>query len=203
MNKYDINIEKYRLNIIYNILYENEFLDIKNKYIERNFNNIVYASAWQKGIEKIIEIFDYIININNNIKLILMSPGYDLENYREYIDFLNNKYPNNIIILGSLNKEKYAEIIKSSLCVLSSTFEETFGCVFSESYYLGIPVIADFRSGAVKEIIDNNFIVNYDNCEEVYEKILFLQNNSSNINIKLNDIFLKDYNVDKWIKLLL
>ena len=77
-----------------------------------------------------------------------------------------NKYSDNIIIHGPVNKEQYTKIIKESLVVLTTTFQETYGCVFAESYYLGTPVIADYRSGGVKEIIDNNYIVNFDNKKE-------------------------------------
>ena len=201
--KYNICIENHRLTIIYNILYEDDFKYIKNCNLSniKNLNNIVYASAWQKGIHKIIEIFDYIIKIDNNIKLILLSPGYDLHNYIEYKKYLIKKYPNNLIILGKLNKYDYANIIKSSLCVLSTSFSETFGCVFSESYYLGTHVIADFRSGALKEIIDNNFIINYDNPNQVYLKIKYLQKNHATLNIKLDEKFLLDTNLKIWLEL--
>jgi hypothetical protein len=204
MQKYDIYIEEYRISVIYNILYEDEFRAIKNTTYPKNINNIVYASAWQKGIEKIIEIFNYIIKIDNSITLTLLSPGYDLDKYIDYQTHLINIYPNNIIILGKLNKSDYARVIKSSLCVLSSTFKETFGCVFSESYYLGTPVIADFRSGAVKEIIDKNYIVNYDNPYEIYIKIKELQeNNIDNMknNIIVNEKFLLHNNLNKWLKI--
>lgn len=205
MKNYNIVIEDYRINIIYNILYENEFIDVKNLEISKNLNNIVYASAWQKGLHKIIEIFDYIIKKDNSIKLLLLSPGYDLCKYNEYKKYLIDTYPNNIIILGKLNKYDYAKTIKSSLCVLSSTFSETFGCVFSESYYLGTPVIADINSGALKEIIDNNYIVNYNNPNEVYLKIKELQDlqkNSNSLNIKLNQKFLLEYNLNNWLNII-
>lgn len=202
MKNFNIFIEENRLNTIYNILYEDDFNEVKNINILKDVNKIVYASAWQKGIEEVIKVFDYIIEHDNSIKLILLSPGYDLDKFIEYKTYLINKYPNNIIILGKLNKYDYANVIKSSLCVLSSTFSETFGCVFSESYYLGTPVIADIKSGAVKEIIDNNYILNYNNPCDVYLKIKELQQNSDNLNISLNEKFLLNHNLKNWIKML-
>jgi glycosyltransferase involved in cell wall biosynthesis len=198
--KYNINIEEGRLNIIYNILYEDEYINVKNQIIEVNKNYITYASAWQKGITHIISIFDYIRTIDNTIKLNLLSPGYDWDNFKNYAKELKDQYGDDIIIHGPVNKDQYCKIIKESLCVLTTTFAETFGCVFAESYYLGTPVIADYRSGAVKEIIDNDYIVNFDNKQETVDKILYIKNNI--YNVKLNDNFMLEYNIHKWINLI-
>ena len=200
--KYNFDIENNRLHIIYNILYDDEFINVKNQNIITNKNYITYASAWQKGIERIIKLFDYINNIDKDLKLVLLSPGYDWKKFKKYSEELKIKYSDNIIIHGPVNKQEYSKIIKESLVILSTTFQETFGCVFAESYYLGTPVIADYKSGAVKEIIDNNYIVNYDNLKEVYDKILFIKNNRDNLNVLLDKKFMLDYNLNLWIKLL-
>lgn len=201
LSKFSVEIENERLNVIYNILYEDEFKNVNNMnnmVTECNKNNIVYASAWQKGIEKVISIFEYVISQNKDFKLILMSPGYDFNKFKDYAKELQDKFKDNITILGPLSKDKYCEVIKSSLCVLSSTFNETFGCVFAESYYLGTPVIADVRSGAIKEIIDNDCIVNYDYPEQVFTKIMDIQKNRDRLNIKLDKKFMLDYNLSLW-----
>lgn len=201
-NNNDFNIEDNRLNIIYNILYEDEYLNIKNQQITVNKNYITYASAWQKGISHVVNIFEYIRKYDNELKLVLLSPGYDWDKFKNYADELKNTYGDNIIIHGPVNKAQYAKIIKESMVVLTTTFQETFGCVFAESYYLGTPVVADYRSGAVKEIIDNNYIVNFDNKNETIEKILYIKNNRENFNVKLNNKFMFEYNINLWLNLL-
>ena len=118
-----------------------------------------------------------------------MNPGYGMENYVHLQEELKQRFPNNIIIHEPLSKKQYSEVIKSALCVLSSKFDETYGCVFAESYYLGTPVIADIRSGAVKEIIDNNFIVNFDEPQEVFSKINHLVSIRDNKKIYLSKKF--------------
>jgi glycosyltransferase involved in cell wall biosynthesis len=202
LKEFGISIEDNRLIVIYNILYEEEFISIKNKHIPVLKNQLVYASAWQKGIEDIISIFEYILQKDSSYILILMHPGYGMEIYENYKKYLLQKFPNNIVIKDSLSKDKYSEIIKESLCVLSSRFNETFGCVFAESYYLGTPVIADIGSGAVKEIIDNYFIVNYNNKEQVFNKIKEISYKRDHMNIKLPDKFLFNENFNKWKSIL-
>ena len=201
-NEYEFNIEDNRLNLIYNILYEDEFINIKNQKILVNKNYITYASAWQKGIEHVISIFDHARKEDNQLKLVLLTPGYDWNNFQKYAKELKNKYSDNIIIHGPVNKEQYTKIIKESLVVLTTTFRETFGCVFAESYYLGTPVIADHRSGAVKEIIDNNYIVNFDNKKETVDKILYIKNNRDSIHVNLDSKFMLEYNLNLWLNLL-
>lgn len=200
---YNITIEEERLNVIYNILYEDEFLSIKNKPSVTITNQLVYASAWQKGIEDVISVFDYIIQKDNTFIMVLMNPGYGMERYDNYISFLKTKYPHNIVIKNSLCKKEYSEIIKESLCVFTSRFNETFGCIFAESYYLGTPVIADIGSGAVKEIIDKNYIVNYDDKEQVFKLIKEIEKKRKYINIQLQEKFLYNKNINIWKNLLL
>jgi hypothetical protein len=192
-------IDKTRQNIIYNILHKNYFLKNNNK--EFNKKHIVYASGWNKGIFKIVDIFDYILTQDSSFKLILMSPGYEYKNYKNYEYYLKNKYPNNIIIYGPVDKLQYSKIIESSGCVLAPSFPETFGCVFAESCYLGTHVICDIKSGAVKEIIGIENVVNYNNVDEVYNKII--SKIESNEKIELNEKFMFDYNFNLWKNILL
>ncbi len=196
LNKMNINDD--RQNIIYNILYTNIFC--KNNYaIEEK--TLVYASAWNKGIKQIVEIFEYILLKDSSFKLILMSPGYEYENYKHYVVYLKNKFKNNIIIYGPLKKNMYFEILQKSSCVLAPSFPETFGCVFSESYFAGTPVICDIKSGAVKEIIGLKNVVNYNNKNDVYKKII--ERITSNEKIELDKKFLLDCNLTMWKNLLM
>jgi glycosyltransferase involved in cell wall biosynthesis len=127
-----------------------------------------------------------------------MSPGYDYRHFKDYEQSLKYKYKDNIVILGPVNKQEYAQVIKTACCVMSSMFQETFGCVFSESYYLGTPVIADKNSGAVIEIIGEENIVNYNNYDEVYNKFMEIKNNRDNLIIDLDEKFSLDYNLKLW-----
>jgi glycosyltransferase involved in cell wall biosynthesis len=203
LNSLELKIAENKLIVIYNILYENEFTSVANKTVSVNKNHIVYASAWQKGIEDVVHLFEKLLNKDNELILVLMNPGYGMDIYNDYKEELKAKFNDNIIIHEPLSKEKYSEVIKSSLCVLSSKFNETFGCIYAESYYLGVPVIADINCGAVKEIIDNNYIVDYNYPDIIFDKISDLKNNQENpITIKLHKKFLFKANFIKWISIL-
>jgi glycosyltransferase involved in cell wall biosynthesis len=198
-----IQFEPSRFEVIYNILYEDDFIEFKNKDFEIDKNVIVFGSAWMKGIDVIIQVFNYIFHRNDKIKLFVLTPGYDYHLWQEYKIYIENAFQDRIKIFGPLDKKSYCEIIRTSLCVLSPVAFETFGCIFAESYYLGTPVIADIRTGAVKEIIDNDYIVDYSIPENVLQKILFLQNNIENIKVKLDEKFLLEENMLLWKKFVL
>ena len=192
---------KNNYHLIYNILYEFEFENvIKKDQKENKYNYIVFASAWNKGIQIIIDLFRILNKVDPTIKLILMCPGYGHERFKEYEKNIKNEFGSNIIIFGSLNKKDYARVISGALCVMTTTFPETFGCVFAESYYLGTPVIADYRSGAPKEFIDNKFIINYNNPNEFIQKIFELK--KSRPQVKLDDKFKLEHNLNSWKKIL-
>jgi glycosyltransferase involved in cell wall biosynthesis len=159
-------------------------------------NKIVFASAWVKNLPVIIKLFRSLLLLSD-VRLELMSPGYEYPAFLEYKKILEDEFKERIFIHGPLKKQDYCKVLKSSICVLAPRFPETFGCVFAESYYLGVPVIADIHSGAVKEIIDNNYIVDYDYPEKVHEKIQLLKTRP---NIQLDEKFLTS--IDKWEELL-
>lgn len=200
--QHSIKIDDNRIKVIYNILYENEFKNANNNNLIINKNNIVFASSWTKNINKIIEIFSYIYNKDKTYKLILMSPGYEDKEYVENVMKSLAHLKNNVVIYGPVPKDKYAEIIKSSLCVLAPRFIETFGSIFAESYYLKTPVICDIESGAVKEIIGKVNVVNYDNKIQVFSKINYIKKYRDRLNIKLDDKFLLKHNLKLWLDLI-
>jgi glycosyltransferase involved in cell wall biosynthesis len=195
-----IIFEENRYKVIYNILYEDDFREFKDAKYKIDKNTLVFGSAWCKGIHQIMDLFRHLVKLNTELKLILLSPGYDYSSHQDYKKQIETEFKEKVIILGPLDKKKYCEVIKTSLCVLSTTWFETFGCIFAESYYLGTPVIASHQSGAIKEIIDNRFIVDYNNPDIVLERIMELQQSSekNNVHIQLDNKFLVEENMFLW-----
>jgi glycosyltransferase involved in cell wall biosynthesis len=189
-------IEENRIHIIPNFIFEDFFQ--KTNHITKKKYQLVYASGWNKGIQHIIRLFDYILTQNNQFTLVLMSPGYEYQKYENLKMWIEETYKNNVIILGPTPKKDYCKVIQESSCVFAPPFPETFGCVFSESYYLGTAVIADQRSGAVVEIIGKENISDYNDLDKTYKKLLEILERNENIQLHNKYIF----NIHTWKKIL-
>lgn len=192
LNQYQFSLETDRINVLPNFIFKEYFK--KRKNIKKNKYQLVYASAWNKGIQHILRIFYFIVQRDPDFELVLMSPGYEYQNYAGLQSQLEKN--SNITILGPTDKDKYCKIIQESACVFAPPFPETFGCVFTEAYYLGTPVIADYRSGAVVEIVGRENIANYDDLEYTYRKLLEIVKKK----VELNPRFLFDIN--RWKQIL-
>ena len=177
---------------IYNALFPELYL--KNN-INKNNNQIIFASNWAKGLDKILNICNKYYQKNNDLKLILIKPSYcdwepDLSKY-SFIKCLGN----------IKNKEEYCKLIQSSALVLTTSYPETFGCVFAESLHLGVPVLADnsIKSGFL-EIIDKEYQCNFNNIEEVI--ILIEKIKKENKLTNLREEFYEENVIKKWIELI-
>lgn len=199
-SEFGLHLEPHKCHMIYNCMYPKNFVDRPLPY-EINANQIVYASAWTKGLPMVLDLFQYISSKDPSFQLVLMSPGYEWDTVKQIVSSLKQNFGNRIIIHGPSDKMKYSDIIAKSLCVMSARFPETFGCVFAESCFLGTPVIADIYSGAVREMIDPEFIVNYDDKDKVFRKLIDIRNQRTKMRIELRDEFKEKHISQQWIDL--
>jgi hypothetical protein len=179
----DVNIQ-----VIYNAL----FKSIYPKFEEKNIKSqITFASNWAKGLDKILNITKEYYKINKNFKLILLKPS-----YCEWSPNFNN-YPYIEIIGNIKNKNEYSKILSESICVLTTSYPETFGCVFAEALHLGTPVLADSSiSAGFHEFISNEFKVNFNNIREIINKIEQIRLNRPNVNLPLE--FYENSVINEW-----
>jgi glycosyltransferase involved in cell wall biosynthesis len=183
------------VNVIYNALFPELYKTDDTVTNSPDKNNIVFASNWGKGLDRVLNIGQEYYKANPNFKLILMKPSY----CEWEPDFSNYPF---IKCLGNIkDKGEYCKIIQNSLCVLTTTFPETFGCVFAEALHLGVPVIGDNSINAgFHEIIDKEYMCNFNNLEKVVSKIEKVKNN--NPKVSLDDMFYEKSVIQKWINLL-
>lgn len=181
---------------IYNSLFEEYF--VKNTNIKYNKNKILFASGVLKGFNKIIKICEKYHQLNNNFRLVLLTPNYT----EKFIKNFNLEKYNFIEYKGVIkDKNEYSNLIQESLCVISASFSETFGCVYAESLHLGTPVIGDTSiQSAISEIVDENYLCNFNDINSVIELI-------EKIKMNRKDVYLKKYFYEKetiqhWIKML-
>tara|TARA_X000000950_G_C13914852_1_gene660470 strand:+ start:3877 stop:4875 length:999 start_codon:yes stop_codon:yes gene_type:complete len=178
---------------IYNALFPEYF----TKHTDNNYdkNTIIFASNWAKGLDKVLNIGKHYYNRNKNFKLILIKPE-----YCKWEPELN-KYPF-IEKRGCIkSKDEYCKLLQSCLCVFSTSYPETFGCVFAEALHLGVPVIGDNSVKAgFHEIIPHQLMCNFNNPNEVIDKIENLRTNRPNVTLdnKFYDVSV----INEWVKLL-
>ena len=152
--------------VIYNALFPELYVKHSPNTIEFNENQIIFASSWSKGLHNVITIACEYYKVNSSFKLLLLKPSYDTCNY----NFSNYPFIN---VLGNIkNKSEYCKLVQSCLCVLTTSYQETFGCIFAEAMHLGVPVIGDnsIRAG-FQEIIPGEYLCNFRNTQEVISKI--------------------------------
>jgi len=169
----------------------------KNQEIEYDKNKIIFASSWGKGLDKVLRIGREYYSKNNQFKLVLIKPCYcDGWNVNS-----NGDYPF-IEQIGSIeNKDEYCELLQRCLAVFTTSYPETFGNVFAEALHLGVPVIGDSNTDAgFHEFIPKEYMCNFNNPNEVIEKIEKMRENRPNVS--LNSNFYRDFIIPKWLNLL-
>lgn len=175
--------------IIPNALYDNVYQYSKD--IEINKNMITFGSAWHKGLNQIVDLFDKLYLKYPNFFLNVLSPNYgkiNIDLKKPYIKLLN--------IVG--NKKQYCNILQSSLCTISTEFPETFGCVFAESYYLKTPVIATNKYNGMHEFINNEHTCDLQNYDEFENLLLRFYDNRPIV--QLDSSFLGGEIINIWKK---
>ena len=176
--------------VIYNALFPNVFPKIKT--IKKN--QILFASNWAKGLNNVLKISESYYKIDKTFKLILLKPS-----YCNYEPELNYPFVN---VIGNIkNKNEYCKIISESICVITTSYPETFGCVFAESLHLGTPVIADDNVCAgFHEFIPDNFKINFNEIDKVVIRIQQIKINNPNVSLPLE--FYENNVINEWKNLL-
>jgi len=174
---------------IYNSLFPEYF--VKNKNINYDKNKLIFASNWAKGLDRVLNIGMEYYKYNKEFKLLLIKPT-----YCEWNPELQ-KYPFIEKIGCITNKVEYCNLLQECLALLSTSFPETFGCVFAEALHLGVPVIGDSSIQAgFHEIIPQEFMCNFNKPNEVINKIESFRNRRPSVN--LDEKFYSESVIEKW-----
>lgn len=194
-HKYSIKkVNQNNIIVIYNALYSQTCFYKENLEIDKN--RIVFASAWIKGIDTILNLFDKLYIKYPNFYLNILSPNHgkiDIENRIK-----NKPY---FKLSGTItDKQELSQILQTSLCLISTEFPETFGCIFAEAYYLKTPVIATHIPNGLYEYIDINHRCNLKNYDE-FEHLL-ISFYEKRPKVELDEKFLDTNIVNKWHSLL-
>jgi glycosyltransferase involved in cell wall biosynthesis len=192
------NLLSYMPTITVHTIYNALFPDLYTKHdnIPINKNHIVFASNWGKGLDRVIHIGREYYTINPEFRLRLIKPSYcnwtpDLSHY-PFIE-----------LIGCIkDKNEYCRLMQSCLCVLTTSYPETFGCVFAEALHIGVPVIADKSvSAGYLEFVSPTHQCNFNHPSEV---ITLIEQFRVNVpEISLPDHLYCDEIMKDWRELLL
>lgn len=149
-NSVDVNIFKY----------EELVIEDKITFISRN--------AEEKDIPTLLLAFKNVIDKLPKFKLEIIGSG-DFYDINKIASELNIK--NNIIKLGSLDKNEIAKKLQNSQLLILSSFIENSPCVIGEAHCCGLPVVAT-DVGGVKELIMEGAVVPPKSPELLAAKIL-------------------------------
>jgi len=179
-------INKY---VIYNALFPDLYeIDTNIKYDK---NKIIFASAWWKGLTNILKIGSEYHKLNKDFRLILIKPSYS-QDHNDFKEYPFIEYKGNI-----KDKKEYSKLFQSCLCVFSTSFPETFGCIYAEALHLGVPVIGDLSvNSAIREIIKPEHMCDYNNIEQVIKIIEQFRNNRPKVSLD-KKFYEKDI-INKW-----
>jgi len=182
------------LHTIYNALFPDIY--VKHTDVHINKNHILFASSWSKGLGKVIHIGSKYYQINPEFKLLLIKPS-----YCNWIPDLSD-HPF-IEVIGCIHdKNEYCRLMQSCLCVLTTSYPETFGCAFAEALHLGVPVIADKSiSAGYLEFVSPMHQCNFNDTSEVIA--LIEQFRATIPEISLPEHLYSDEIVKNWRELLL
>lgn len=143
----------------------------------------------RKGFDILIKSFSN-ANIKNS-KLLIIGGGPLKDEYLKYIDENNIK---NIYIIDFLKKEDLIKVYKYSDIFVLPTREDIWGLVINEAMSMGLPVISTNQCLAAKELLDNNYL--YD-CENINDLTYLLENFEKKEFNELYNIGKENLNISK------
>lgn len=156
---------------------------------------LIFYSSPHKGLEQVLEIFEYLHHQDNTYKLFVCNPGY----YKDH-----DTFPEGVTNLGPLCHAEAMSHVRTSLCVLypQTVFEETFGLVYAEANAMGTPVIGH-DIGSAREILDHpKQVIDCTNLEEIVKTVQDW-GNGKRLKVTGNKLFELRNVVAEWKKLLM
>ena len=191
---FSIFVKTTRVTYCYNPISKPQETHLHKLNYKKDNNKLLFFSSPNKGLQQVLDCFEYINKELPQLRLYIANPGYKIDH-----SFKLNK---NIIVLGSLPHEEMMSHVKQSLCIFypQNTFAETFGLIYAEANSYGVPVLAH-DIGSAKEILDkNNQLVDVMDYQQIIQVIKTWQNKYPKIsyNYKFSD----ERVLQQWQKLL-
>ena len=156
-----------------------------------------------KHPEKIIGLAEYLKNNNfSDYSISIIGTGPMLETLQKMVE--NKNLSNNVTFLGTMSNENVRKIIeKSNILISTSDQNEGWGASINEGMISGCAVVASHTTGSAPVLIKNGvngFIYDFNNDNDLYEKVLTLCTNHDlcdTIGKNAFEFMKNDYNINK------
>ena len=179
---------------------------LKQEPVENREKYVYWMSAMAKGLKEAILIYIALYERGMKRPFYISIPPQrrrrDVEIVHELLrDTNQHDYP--ITFLGELTYEKAMNVLRKSSCLFRpGSPQETFGLVYLEANFLGVPVLTNSWDSGKEVLTDKNnnmFIEKNTSLED----ILKWMDNVNSLKPKVNlNKFSPDVIVKKWMKLL-
>lgn len=167
-------------------LFYEESIDLRSIHgIDRNSTLLLSVSRIEagKGYLKKLTIFKQLLASGNNLHWFIAGSGSYLEKFTEIV--VDEGLSSNITFLGALDKAKLRKYYSSvDLFWLLSEMDESFGLVYVEAAFCGVPSIGRMRAGVEEAIIENKtgFLIKDDNeCYNLINKMIYRKINKQQV----------------------
>lgn len=138
-----------RIEVVPNLV--NPFFNTQFQQKSKSFNYVVSGRLVEfKQVNKVVQAFIEVFDKNENVSLTIAGGGEQYNTIKSIIE--KESREKQIHLLGSVSREKMAEIMAKSDALISYSRMETFCVPIIEAWMCGKPVIA---SGSIPVMIDN------------------------------------------------
>lgn len=138
-----------------------------SKHINQNINNTILVVGQYfdyKGLDIALEC----AKLDQSIKYKFVGSGKRSNLLKEKAEELNLK---NVEIIPFLNKEELYKEYQESMCLLLPSRRECWGLVINEAASFGCPIISTKECGAAIEFLDEEFLANTNDPNDLYKRI--------------------------------
>ena len=159
--------------------------EVQDKNIAQNNKQFICIGrlVFYKNVEVLIKTINIVKKQENEIKLVIVGGGPQLEKIQAMIKNMNLE--ENIIIKGYINSEEKAKLISESNAMLFPSVCEGFGLVIIEAFQQKRPVIVS-NIPPMSDVVEDGktgFVINPNDESKWAEKIIYFMNNLKDANV--------------------
>ncbi len=178
-------VPKEKIEVVYNALEKSSGFSISKKEAKEKIGiegdiilSIGRLAPW-KGFDILIDVFPDLSRGNPDFKLVIVGEGEERKNLELKIKSL--KLENNVKLIGRVGHQDIPSYFRAADVFVLNSGYEGLPHVVLEAMQLGVPVIASNRGGNPELIKNgfNGFLVEYNNKEQIKNKLLKLWQNKA------------------------